>query len=74
MLQEVGRIIIVIGIILIVVGAFFWLFGKLPFIGKLPGDILIKREKYSIYFPITTAILISLFLSIVFTIISSLKK
>lgn len=74
MLQDFGRIIIVFGIILIVVGAALWFLGRLPFVGKLPGDILLKRENFTFYAPITTAILISLILSIIFTIISNLKR
>jgi hypothetical protein len=59
---------------LIFVGVVVWLFGKLPFIGKLPGDILIKKENFQLYFPITTLILISIIISILLTIISNLKK
>lgn len=74
MLQELGRIVILIGIVLVVLGSILWFFGKLPFLGKLPGDIFIQREKFSFYAPITTAILISILLSIILTIITNLKK
>ncbi|MBI3570363.1 MAG: DUF2905 domain-containing protein [Gammaproteobacteria bacterium] len=59
------RILVTLGVILIVVGlAWPWLvkFG----LGRLPGDIVIERENFKIYFPITTMILISLVLSLVF--------
>lgn len=74
MLQDLGRLTIIFGIILIVVGSALWFFGKLPFIGKLPGDILVQRPNFTFYAPITTVILISVILSILLTIISNLKK
>lgn len=74
MIQEFAKIIISLGIILIFVGSLLWLFGKLPFIGKLPGDIYIKKENFSFYAPIATMLLISVILSLIFTIISNLKK
>ena len=73
-MQELGRLIINIGAIIIFVGIVVWIFGKLPFIGKLPGDIFIKKENFQFYFPVTTLILISLFISLLLTIVSNLKK
>ncbi|MGB9911477.1 MAG: DUF2905 domain-containing protein [Microgenomates group bacterium] len=73
-MQELGRIIINLGIILIFVGGIFWLLGKLPFIGKLPGDIIIKKENFSFYAPLGTMLLLSLILSLIFTLISNFKK
>ncbi|MBI2590860.1 MAG: DUF2905 domain-containing protein [Candidatus Blackburnbacteria bacterium] len=74
MLQEAGRIIIVIGIVCIILGSFLWFFGKLPFLGKLPGDIYVQRKNFSFYAPLTTTVIISILLSIVLTIIAHLKK
>lgn len=74
MLQDLGRIIIIFGIVLIVLGAVLWFFGKLPFIGKLPGDILVQKPNFTFYAPITTAIIISIVLSILLTIFSNIKK
>lgn len=65
---------IIIGVILIIVGAIFLVAGKVPFLGKLPGDILVKRENFTFYAPIASAILISILLSIVLTIIFTLKR
>lgn len=73
-LQEAGRVVIIVGVVLVVFGSILWFFGKLPFLGKLPGDILIKRENFSFYLPITTTILISLILSFVFTLVSNIRK
>ncbi len=65
MAGDIGKIIIFIGLLLVVIG-FVWMVGsKLPFIGKLPGDIAIERKNYSFYFPVTTCIIISIILSFI---------
>ena len=64
--QLIGRYLIVIGLVMIVAGGIFLLAGKVPWLGKLPGDILVKRENFTFYFPITTCILASLVLSLIF--------
>lgn len=74
MLQEAGKFVIIAGILLILVGSTLWFFGKLPFLGKLPGDILVKRENFTFYAPIATGIILSIVLSIIFTIISNLRR
>lgn len=63
-MQVTGKLLVISGIILIVLGAFFLLGGKIPWLGKLPGDIIVKRENFTFYFPITTCILISVVLSV----------
>ncbi len=60
---DIGKSIITIGIVLIVVGILITVAGKIPGVGKLPGDILIKKENFSFYFPLTTCILLSIILS-----------
>jgi Protein of unknown function (DUF2905) len=55
-----GKILILIGLLLISVGL-FWLWGiKLPFLGKLPGDFSFRKAGVTFYFPLTTCLLISL--------------
>jgi len=57
------RLLILIGLILLVVGlAWPWL-SKLP-LGRLPGDIIVERENFRLYFPIATGLLVSLVLSV----------
>jgi hypothetical protein len=60
-----GRLLATAGLILFVVGIILMLFPKIPILGKLPGDIYIKRENFSFYFPITTCILLSFLLSLI---------
>lgn len=74
MIQDLGRIIVTFGIILVVVGILLLIFGKLPFIGRLPGDILVKRENFTFYAPIATSVIISIVLTVLLTIIFNLKK
>ena len=64
-MMGLGKALIALGLILVIVGALFLLAGKLPWLGNLPGDISIQRERYSLYFPITTCIIISLVISLV---------
>ncbi len=61
---EIAKTIIMIGVFTIFVGMVLYLFGKIPGAGKLPGDIFIKKENFSFYFPVTTSILVSIILSL----------
>ncbi len=67
MMPAIGKMLVILGIILIIVGIGFLFGDKIPFIGKLPGDILIKKERFNFYFPITTSIIISIILTILFS-------
>ena len=60
-----GKTLIYLGILLVVVGVVFSLAGKLPWLGHLPGDITIQRERFTFYFPLATCILISVIVSLV---------
>ncbi|NMC75291.1 MAG: DUF2905 domain-containing protein [Geobacteraceae bacterium] len=61
----VGRMLIVAGLVIAAVGGLLLLSGKIPWLGRLPGDILVKREKFTFYFPLATSLLISLLLSLI---------
>ena len=64
-MTSIGKILICAGFFLVAAGIIFYLFGdKLTWLGKLPGDVRIERENYHFYFPITTMILVSIFLTI----------
>ena len=68
MMTSMGKMLIVVGIILIVLGLAYTYGPKIPWLGKLPGDISIKKDKFAFYFPIATSIIISIILSIIFSI------
>lgn len=61
-----GKLLIGLGLVLIVAGLLLTFAGKIPFLGKLPGDIRIEREHFTFYFPLGTCLLLSLLLSLVF--------
>ena len=64
---EIGKSIIFIGLIIVLIGIILTFSDKLPFsLGKLPGDIIYKKENSTFYFPITTSIIISIVLSVLF--------
>ena len=65
-LSGLGRTLVVVGLLLAAVGFLLAAVGKAPWIGRLPGDIYIKREKFSFYFPLGTSILVSVVLTILF--------
>jgi hypothetical protein len=67
MMPSMGKMLIIVGIVLVVIGLAFTYGPKIPWLGKLPGDISIKKDNFSFYFPITTSIIISIILTILFS-------
>jgi polyferredoxin len=65
-MQEIGKTLIIFGIILLGLGLLLTFAQKIPFLGRLPGDILIQKKNFTFYFPLVTSILISVILSLVF--------
>lgn len=65
-----GRSLIIIGVIIIVAGIIFTIAPKMPFLGKLPGDIYIKRDNFVFYFPLATSIIISAVISLILYLIT----
>jgi hypothetical protein len=63
----IGKMLIIAGIIIVAVGVLLIFADKIPYLGRLPGDIYIKRDTFSFYFPITTSIIISIILTIIFS-------
>jgi Protein of unknown function (DUF2905) len=67
---DVGRLLIILGFIIVALGIVILLAGRLPFIGHLPGDILIRRGGGSFYFPIVTCLLLSVALTVVLNVLT----
>jgi hypothetical protein len=63
-LQALGRIIVVAGVVLVVIGGALWLAGRLG-LGRLPGDVVIRRGSFTFVFPLATSLLLSLVATIV---------
>ena len=68
-LDGIGKTLIVIGIILVVLGLLLALGGRIPFLGKLPGDILIKKDGISFYFPIVTFLVLSIVATLIINLV-----
>jgi len=69
-----GKILVMLGFIIVGVGILFMYSDKIPFVGRLPGDISIKKENFQVYVPITTSIIISIVLSLIIWVISFFSK
>jgi len=65
-LPLLGKALILLGVGLVISGVFLILLNKIPLIGKLPGDILIQRKNFALYFPLGTCLLLSLIISVIF--------
>ncbi len=72
---NLGKLIIVLGVVLVAVGLLFVLLARtqLP-IGRLPGDIIYRRRNFTFYFPLATSILLSIVLSLVFYFLSRIHR
>lgn len=66
-MNDFGKTLIFFGLVLVFVGIIVSLFGKIPGIGKLPGDIYVRKGAFTFYFPLMTCLLLSLLLTLVFT-------
>ena len=65
-MAELGKMLILCGGLLVLVGVLLTLSGKIPWLGRLPGDIFIRRDNFTFYFPLGTSLLISALLSLLF--------
>ncbi len=72
-MHELAKGLILLGAVLIAAGLVLLFWHKVPFLGKLPGDILIKREHFTFYFPLTTGILLSILLSLLLYLINKFR-
>jgi uncharacterized protein HemY len=64
-MDEFGKSLIFLGIVLVLVGIIFVFGGKIPWLGHLPGDIHIQRDRFTFYFPLVTCLIISVIISLV---------
>jgi len=64
-MESFGKMLILFGISIVVLGFIFAVGGKIPWLGQLPGDIYIQKGRFTFYFPLTTCLLISLILTLV---------
>ena len=73
-MTELGKLLIGFGLLLVVIGVVLLVAGsaggRVPFLGRLPGDIYVQRGNWSFYFPLTTSIVISVLLTLLFAFLS----
>ena len=65
-MAALGKMLILLGIVIILIGLGLLFAHKIPYIGRLPGDIYVKKDNFTFYFPLGTCILISIVLSLIF--------
>ena len=63
-MSDLARLLMIAGAVLLLLGLVFWLGPKIPWLGKLPGDITYQRDNFTFYFPLGTCILLSVILSL----------
>jgi hypothetical protein len=63
-MADLGRLLITLGGVLLILGVLLSLGGRIPWLGRLPGDIVIERENFRFYFPLATSIILSIVLSL----------
>lgn len=68
-IESLGRLLIYIGIATVLIGGFFILMAKLPWFGRLPGDLIYRREGLTIYVPIATMLIVSLLLTLLLNLV-----
>lgn len=64
-MQDLGKVLVVIGVVIAMAGAWLWSGRGFGFLGRLPGDISYQKDGFSFYFPVTTCILVSVVLTLI---------
>ena len=63
-MEQIGRMLVVLGVLVVVAGAVLLLAGRIPWLGRLPGDFVLRRGPVTVYFPLVTSIVVSILLTI----------
>ena len=72
--DQLGKLLVLLGLGIAVLGGILFLLGRVPWLGRLPGDIHIERKGFSCFFPLATSIIISLLLTLVLNVIVRLLR
>jgi len=65
-MSDVGKSLVILGLLIALVGVVLTFVGRVPWLGRLPGDIYVQRGNWSFYFPLATSLILSVVLSLVF--------
>jgi len=68
-MEGLGKILLIVGGIIIIMGLILVFSNHIPFIGKLPGDIFVKKDGFSFYFPIVTLLILSILITVIVSVI-----
>jgi hypothetical protein len=63
-MSDLGRVLVIFGLVVVVAGLVMMFADKIPFLGRLPGDIVVRRKNFTLYLPIVTMLLVSVVLTI----------
>ncbi len=73
-MQDLGKLLILFGVVIVLVGAVLLLAGRVPFLGKLPGDFTFSAGGVSCFFPLATSIILSIILTVLLNLIIRVVK
>ncbi len=69
-LEGLGKLLLLFGVILVIIGLILIFGAKIPYIGRLPGDIYIKKDNFTFYFPLATSFIISIILTLILSLLN----
>jgi hypothetical protein len=72
--HTVGRLLILVGAVVLLLGVVLAVFGRIPLLGRLPGDLVFHRDGLTVYIPLATMLLLSVALTVLLTIVSRLLR
>jgi uncharacterized membrane protein YidH (DUF202 family) len=72
--SDIGRLLIVLGVVIAVVGVLLVVAGRVPWLGRLPGDIHVQRENWSFHFPLATSLLLSVVLTLLLWLLGLFRR
>jgi hypothetical protein len=72
-MHELGKGLVILGLVIAAVGVLLLFANKITFLGRLPGDLLIKRDDFTFYFPLATSIILSILISLVLYLINKFR-
>jgi uncharacterized membrane protein YidH (DUF202 family) len=73
-LTGTGRLLLIVGVVIALVGGALLLAGRLPWLGRLPGDIHIQRGNFSFSFPLATALILSIIVTVVLNLVIQIAR
>ena len=73
-LDGIAKLLLLVGGAIVLSGAALWLLSRLPFLGKLPGDLLISKGNFNIFIPIVTMVVVSLVLTVVLNLLARVLR